>query len=67
MEIFPLNNNNKKPFQFLFILKKVMFHPLGKFVMKSELIISINLHSYSKCLGKKCVTLIPEFLFYQYS
>lgn len=58
----------KSHFNYISILKKVMVHPLDKFiVMKSELIISINLYSHSKSQEKSFVTLIPEFLLYQYN
>ena len=56
----------KSHFNYISMLKKVMFHPLDKFiVMKSELIISINLYSHSKSQEKSFLTLIPEFLLYQ--
>lgn len=43
----------KRHFSYIFILKRVMFHPLDKFiVMKSEIIISINLYSCLKCEKK---------------
>lgn len=64
MEIFLLNNNNNKShFNYIFILKKVMCHPLDKFIVKnSELIISID--TYFIQSGKK--VLLLSFLNFYY-
>ena len=54
----------KRHFNYIFILKRVMFHPLDKFiVMKSEVIISINLYS---CLKSEKKVLWLSFLNFYY-